>query len=207
MGDKVPALSDLATSKGIDLLGMTKTWLTTKETSADLAEITPQVFSFFHEPRARWRVGGVGLFVSLAHKFSTISLPAQTSFEDISAKLKCGQSYLIALSIYRPPGPATTLFSELQDILYYICTLPHDLALMGGLQSSYKSLITRCWTAIWYVRGFRSPSIRWLSYPHTLPFSGPYDLFFRMQCFLCFGLWFDFGTPFSCCWLANSNQP
>ena len=35
------------------------------------------------------------------------------------------------LNIYRSPGPATAFFSELQDILSYISTLPHDLALMG----------------------------------------------------------------------------
>ena len=66
-----------------------------------------------------------------AHKFTAISLPAQTSFEAISSKLECGQSCLIILNIYRPPGPATAFFSELQDILSYISTLPHDLALMG----------------------------------------------------------------------------
>ena len=30
-----------------------------------------------------------------------------------------------------PPGPATAFFSELQDILSYISTLPYNLALMG----------------------------------------------------------------------------
>ena len=37
----------------------------------------------------------------------------------------------IILNIYRPPGPATAFFSELQDIPSYISTLPHDVALMG----------------------------------------------------------------------------
>ena len=35
-------------------------------------------------------------------------------------------------NIYRPPGPVTAFFSELQDILSYMSTLPHDLALMGN---------------------------------------------------------------------------
>ena len=73
---KVPALSDLATSKAIDLLGITETWLTTRETSTDLAEMTSQ-------GRVRWRGVGVGLLVSSAHTFSVISLPTQTSFEAI----------------------------------------------------------------------------------------------------------------------------
>ena len=69
--------------------------------------------------------------MSSAHKFTAISLPTQIHFEAISGKLACGQSYLIILKIYRSPGPATAFFSELQDILFYISTLPHDLALMG----------------------------------------------------------------------------
>ena len=73
----------------------------------------------------------MGLFVSSAHKFTAISLPAQASFEAISRKLECGQSCLIILNIYRPPGPATAFFIELQDILSYISTRPHELALMG----------------------------------------------------------------------------
>ena len=91
----------------------------------------PEGFSFFHQPRIRRRGEGIGLFVSSAHKFTAISLPTQTSFEAISGKLECCQSCLVILNIYRPPGPATAFFSELQDILSYISTLPHDLALMG----------------------------------------------------------------------------
>ena len=47
MRDKAPALSDLVLSKGIDLLGITKTLLTIRETSSDLAEMTPNGFSLF----------------------------------------------------------------------------------------------------------------------------------------------------------------
>ena len=49
----------------------------------------------------------------------------------VGQKLECGHSCLIILNIYRPPGPASAFFSELHDILSYISTLPHDLALMG----------------------------------------------------------------------------
>ena len=130
MRDKAPALSDLVISKGIDLLGIAETWLTTKETSPDLAEMNPQGLSCFHEPRAQRRGGGLGLFMSSAHKYSAISLPTQTSLKAIYGKLECGQSCLIILNIYRPPGPTITFFSDLQDILSYISTLPHDLARM-----------------------------------------------------------------------------
>ena len=76
MRDKAPALSDLVVSKGIDLLGITETWLTIRKTSSDLAEMTPHGFSFFHTPRDNKRGGGVCLFVSNAFKFT----PNQPAF-------------------------------------------------------------------------------------------------------------------------------
>ena len=46
MRDKAPALSDLVVSNGIDLLGITETWLTIRETSSDHAEMTPPPHGF-----------------------------------------------------------------------------------------------------------------------------------------------------------------
>ena len=106
-------------------------WLTAKETSADIADTTPGGFSFFHKPGTRQRGGGVGLFESSAHKFTAVGLPAQTGFGAISGKFGCGQSCLVVLSVCRPPGPAAAFFGELQDVLSYMSTLPHDLALMA----------------------------------------------------------------------------
>ena len=50
MRDKASALSDLVVSKGIDLLGITETLLTIRETSSDLAEMTPPWFLLFYRP-------------------------------------------------------------------------------------------------------------------------------------------------------------
>ena len=50
MRDKAPALSHLVVNKGIDLLGITETWLTIRETSSDLAEMTPPWFLLFSDP-------------------------------------------------------------------------------------------------------------------------------------------------------------
>ena len=57
MRDTAPALSDLVVSKGIDLLGITETWLTTRETSSDLAEMTPHGFFFLQTPRVNKKRG------------------------------------------------------------------------------------------------------------------------------------------------------
>ena len=114
-------------------------WLTTRETSSDLAKMTSHGFSFLQTPRVNKRREGVGLFVSNAFKFTPISLPSQSSFECISGKLKCGWACLNILNIYRPPGPASSFFSELQDLLFYIASLPHDLLLMDDFNLHIES--------------------------------------------------------------------
>ena len=67
---KAPALSDCVITNSIDLLGIAETLLTTRKTSADLIKMTPPGFSFFHNPRAQRRGGGVGLFILSAHTFT-----------------------------------------------------------------------------------------------------------------------------------------
>ena len=152
----------------------------------------PPGFLFFQEPRTRRRGGRVGLFVSSAHKFTAISLPTQTSFEAISGKIECGQSCLIILNIYRPPGPDITFFSELQDILSYISTLPYDLALMGDFNLHIDSSSSDAGQLSGILESLWSPSIRWLSYPQSRSFSRPYDLFFQDAMFSLFRplIWF-----------------
>ena len=58
----------------------------------------------------------------------SVCLPKQV-LESISGTLECGQFCTNILNIYQPP--ATTSFSEFQDILPYTTSLPQDLALMG----------------------------------------------------------------------------
>ena len=131
MGDKAAVPSDLVVSQRIDLLGITETWLTARETSADLAEVTLPGFSFLQIPRQNRRGGG-GLFISSAYKFTPIILLAHTNFESISGTVELDQSCLNLLNIYRQPGPISTFFGEFQDILSYMSTLPHNVVVMGG---------------------------------------------------------------------------
>ena len=81
----------------------------------------------------------VGLFVSNAFKFTPINLPSLSSFECISGKLECGRGCLNIPNIYRPTGPASSFFSELQDLLVYIVSRSHDLVLMGDFNLHLES--------------------------------------------------------------------
>ena len=96
-------------------------------------------FSFRQTPWVNKRGGGVGLFVSNTFKFTRINLPSQSSFECISGKLKCDRACLNILNIYQTPGPVSSFFSELQDLLFYIASLPHDLVLMGDFNLHIES--------------------------------------------------------------------
>ena len=89
MRDKAPALSDLAASKRIDLLGITETWLTTKETSADLADVSLEGFSFFHQSRTRL-LGSFGSW-QCSHLFWIVSSPWCSQFGCVSFRLGCAR--------------------------------------------------------------------------------------------------------------------
>ena len=135
MQDKAPALSDLVTSKGIDLLGMRHGWpqgKTPQILSKWPSRVSPSFRNLKHAERRRnGAVHVIGPYTLV------ISLPAQTSFEAISGKR--GQLWFIFLNIYHPPGPTTTFFSELQDIMFYICTLLMMWLWLGNLRIDSSS--------------------------------------------------------------------
>ena len=51
----------------------------------------------------------------------------------------CTESGRACLNIYRPPSPASSFFSELQDLLVYLASLPYDLVLMGDFNLHLES--------------------------------------------------------------------
>ena len=116
--------SSTVISKGIDLLGITEIWLTSKETSADLAEMTHQGFSFFQEPRARRRGGGVGLFVSSAHKFPVISLPTQTNVTEWTRFVLALIPLDLVKQIFNDQTSKVQLFTEVITGILYV----HDVS-------------------------------------------------------------------------------
>ena len=69
---KSAALSDLISSKQIDILAMTETWLSSCDTAACLADISPPGFSLFHCPRPSGRGSGVAFLMRETFKVEII---------------------------------------------------------------------------------------------------------------------------------------
>ncbi len=85
---KSAALSDLISSKQIDILAMTETWLSPCDTAACLDDISPPGFSLFHCPRPSGRGGGVAFLVRETFKVEIIHTPKFMSFEAICIIVK-----------------------------------------------------------------------------------------------------------------------
>ena len=134
MREKAPALADLVESKSIDVLSITETWLTRKETRAGLADLTPPGYTFHQAPRVGRTGGGVGLFVSGQFTYKEFQIPTRPSFEAMCGIISNGNINLSVLNIYRPfPNGVNVnaFFIEIQDILSHLASLPHDLVILG----------------------------------------------------------------------------
>ena len=61
---KTAPFSEYVTSKTLDIVAVTETWLKHDETNSTIADISPPGYLFFHEPRADQRAkGGEGILV------------------------------------------------------------------------------------------------------------------------------------------------
>jgi len=132
MRPKAPAISDLVTSKSLDILSITETWLTKRETTAGLTDITPIGFSLYHKPRAgRKKGGGIALLLSSSLRFSAMSIPDYKSFEAICGKVSYGMVSFNVLNVYRPPGSTGPFLEEFQDVLAHLASFPQHLIVLG----------------------------------------------------------------------------
>ena len=72
---KSASFSDLVSTKSLDVVAITETWLKAKETSASLANITPQGSSLIHEPRRGKHGGGVAIMTNNKFDVSPCKIP------------------------------------------------------------------------------------------------------------------------------------
>ena len=136
MRGKAAALSDLVHSKSIDILSVTETWLTKRETPAGLADVAPRRFTVYHVPRVGRRGGGVGLLVSSQFKFENSSIPAMPTFEARCGEVSNGKFSPTILNTHRPYGnnvKVNLFFKECQAVLSHLASLPHELVVISEI--------------------------------------------------------------------------
>ena len=85
---KTAPFTEYVTSKNLDIVAVTETWLKHDETKSTIANISPLSYLFFHEPRADQRAGGgIGILVSDQLKTDIHPLSSFKTFEAISARI------------------------------------------------------------------------------------------------------------------------
>ena len=130
---KYAALSDLISSKQIDILPMTETWLSSCDTAACLDDISPPCFSLFHCPRPSGRGGGVAFLMREPFKVEVIHTPKFLSFEAICILVKHSSITANFICIYRPPGCAniSMFFDEFPNFLENTLQFQDELYIFG----------------------------------------------------------------------------
>ena len=130
-------LSDTLSDHHYDVKALTETWLTTRHTPAELADITPCGYDLLSCPRPSGTGGGVAFLIreALAYSFQTISAK---SFEAISATIKLPNSSPFSIfNVYRPPDSSShsqsfsTFLSDFQAQLSIFATTPHPFLITG----------------------------------------------------------------------------
>ena len=101
-------LADTIASHAFDLLCLTATHIRTTDSDIFLRSLTPDGFSLIHRPRSSG-IGG-GFFIHDSYKYRKVDTPNYSSFENIVISVSVSCRTLLLASIYRPPGPCSSIF-------------------------------------------------------------------------------------------------
>ena len=118
---KGPLLSDTIASHAFDFLCLTEKHIRTTDSDSFLHSLTPDGYSLIHRPRSTGIGGGVGFFVRESYKCRKVHTPNYSSFENIVISVSVPDRTLLLASIYRPPGPCSSMF--LDEFMSFVCFL------------------------------------------------------------------------------------
>ena len=111
LNNKAACFTDFICENNLDLVALTETWFTDRE-SASKTQCTPPSYKFFDHPRFARRGGGTGLLFKDNMSVSKIAGGEQQSFEYSEWNVHSGSQRISLIIIYRPPyseaHPVTT---------------------------------------------------------------------------------------------------
>ena len=123
MKNKAASLADMVSSKKINILAITETWLKPSDTLSCLSDLTPPGFSLLHKPRTHGRGGGVGFLISNEFKVTDYTIPSFSTFECICLKVSGSSFEGLVLCMYHPePSHSDTFHQELLELLIPLAT-------------------------------------------------------------------------------------
>ena len=128
---KCASFSDLVLSKKLDVVAITETWLSLKETSAGLSDLTPQGFKLIRQPRQGKTGGGVAIMVADHLNATRCKMSQFLSFEAMCCKITSSSFCAQVICLYRQPGYPTLFFEQFQDLLENISSFPGELFILG----------------------------------------------------------------------------
>lgn len=133
--EKSAPLIDLVTSKQIDILGLTETWLKPKDTKACIADLTPPGYHLRHETRHKKgnkNGGGVGILISDRFISKILKIPKFSTFEAICCEITDAKNTFCfhVVSLYRT-GLKSGFHNEFQELLENLVSYTPDLFMLG----------------------------------------------------------------------------
>ena len=129
---KTATFTEFVTSKKLDVVAVTETWLKKNYTKAAIADIAPPGYHFHHQPRSNEKVGGeVGVLVSDKYKTKVQQIPSYNTFEALSAEISSSSFSGLFICPYRLQENMQTFFNEFEDLLENIVTTHLDIYILG----------------------------------------------------------------------------
>ena len=168
---KSTSFSDLVTTKSLEEVAITEMWLKAKETSAALADITPQGYNLIHEPRRGKQGGGVEIMTNNQFDVSRCKIPMYISIESVGCTISAPLFSAHVVCIYRlieyPLFFLTILKSARKPFIH-----PRRIGNFRRFQFAFIHFITSYRNVHIYLNLFRTSSARQFPYSHPQPLVG-----------------------------------
>lgn len=148
--NKALSISDFITSKDIDILALTETWLGTNIDNQVLAELIPPGYDIILNSRQERRGGGVGVLFKKnlnVRQLASSQDDVFTHFEHLSCSVCAGDVQIRLCIIYRPPPSKrngfrnTLFFEEWSNYLDHQVVIPQEIIITGDLNFHLDDLM------------------------------------------------------------------
>ena len=129
--NKVDQISDFIQESRSDILFLSETWIS-ENNNHTCDQFTPLGYTTHHIPRKGRQGGGVAIVTNNALRGNPIKIAEYHSFEHAIVRIKSKDSYITAVTLYRPPGHVSQQFlTEFTELLETI-SLSKDRVLVCG---------------------------------------------------------------------------